>query len=50
MILNGKKNVSKSDEELIKNHDEDSNRGYIFEVAVEYPKIYIICIAIYHSY
>ena len=33
-----KKNVSKFDEEFIKNHDEDSNRGYIFEVDVEYPK------------
>ena len=37
MILNGK-NVSKFDEEFIKNYDEESNKGYIFEVDVEYPK------------
>ena len=36
MVLDGK-NVSKFDEEFIKNYD-DSNRGYIFEVAIEYPK------------
>ena len=27
-----KKNVSKFDEEFIKSYDEDSNKGYIFEV------------------
>ena len=27
-----KKNVSKFDEEFIKGYDEDSNKGYIFEV------------------
>ena len=32
------KNVSKFDEEFIKNYDEDSNKGYILEVDVEYPK------------
>ena len=32
------KNVSKFDEEFIKNYDEDRNKGYIFEVDVEYPK------------
>ena len=37
MVLDGK-NVSKFDEEFIKNYDEDSNTGYIFEVAIEYPK------------
>ena len=36
MVLDGK-NVSKFDEEFIKNYDEDSNTGYIFEVAIEYP-------------
>ena len=33
-----KKNVSKFDEDFIKNHDEDSNKGYILEVNNEYPK------------
>ena len=28
----------KFNEEFIKNYDEDSNKGYIFEVDVEYPK------------
>ena len=32
------KNVSKIDEDFIKNHDEDSDKGYILEVDVEYPK------------
>ena len=32
------KNVSKFNEEFIKNYDEDSNKGHIFEVYVEYPK------------
>ena len=38
MALNEKKNVSKFDEDFIKNHDEDSNKGYILEVNNEYPK------------
>ena len=29
---------SKFDEEFIKNYDEDSNKGYILEVDVKYPK------------
>ena len=33
-----KNNVSKFDEDFIKNYDEDSNKGYILEVDVEYPK------------
>ena len=37
MVLNGK-NVSKLNEEFIKNYDEDSNKGYILEVDVEYLK------------
>ena len=32
------KNVSKFDEDFLKNYDEDSNKGYILEVDVEYPK------------
>ena len=30
--------VSKIDEDLIKNYDEDSDKGHILEVDVEYPK------------
>ena len=37
MVLN-EKNVSKFNGELIKNYDEDSNKGYILEVDVEYPE------------
>ena len=32
------KDVSKIDEDFIKNYDEDSDKGYILEVDVEYPK------------
>ena len=32
------KNMLKFDEEFIKNYDEDSDKGYILEVNVEYPK------------
>ena len=32
------KDMSKIDEDFIKNYDKDSNKGYIFEVDVEYPK------------
>ena len=32
------KNVSKFDEDFIKIYDEDSTKGYIPEVDVEYPK------------
>ena len=32
------KKLSKFDEEFIKRYDEDSNKGYILEVDVEYPK------------
>ena len=38
MVLNGKKNLLKFKEDFIKNYDEDSDKGYIFEVDVEYPK------------
>ena len=31
-----KKYVSKFDEDFIKNYDEDSNKGYIFKVDVEF--------------
>ena len=32
------KDLFKIDEDFIKNYDEDSNKRYIFEVDVEYPK------------
>ena len=31
-------NLSMSTEEFIKNYDEDSDKGYILDVDVEYPK------------
>ena len=31
-------NVSEIDEDVIKNYDEDSEKGYILEVDVKYPK------------
>ena len=33
-----KKNMLKFNEDLVKNYDEDNNKGYIFEVNVEYPQ------------
>ena len=32
------KNLSKFDEDFLTNYDEDSNKGDILEVGVEYPK------------
>ena len=32
------KNVSKIDEDFIKNYDEDSDRGYIFDADIDYPR------------
>ena len=32
------KNISKFDTYFIKNYDEDSDKGFILEVDVEYPK------------
>ena len=37
MVLNGK-TISKFNEDFIKIYDEDSDKGYILEVDVEYPK------------
>ena len=31
-------NVSRFDEELIKNYDENSNKRYILDVTIDYPK------------
>ena len=33
-----KKNILKFNEDFIKSYDEDSDKGYIFEVDVKYPK------------
>ena len=44
------KDLSKIDEDFIKNYDKDSDKGYILEVDVKYLIIYMICIVIYHSY
>ena len=33
-----KKNILKFNEDFTKNYDEDSNKGYIFEADVEYPR------------
>ena len=38
------KDLSKIDETFIKNYDEDSDKGYILEVDVKYPK------NVHHSY
>ena len=32
------KNTSQFNENFIKNYDEDSDKGYIFEVDLKYPK------------
>ena len=37
-VLNGKKNMSKFTKVFIKNYDEDSDKGHILEVDVEYGK------------
>ena len=42
--------VSKFNENFKKNYDENSNKRYILEVDVEYPKIFIIYIATHHFY
>ena len=44
------KDLSKIDEDFIKNYDENSEKGYILEVSVEILKTCMICIVIYRSY
>ena len=43
-----KKYTSKFNKSFIKNYNEYSNKRYIFEADVEYPKIYMIYIISYH--
>ena len=38
MVLNVKKNIQKFNEDFIKSYNEDSNKGRILEVDVEYPE------------
>ena len=38
MVLSGKKNMLKFTKEFIKNYDEDSDKGYIFDIDLKYPK------------
>ena len=45
-----KQNMLKFNEDFIKNCDEDSDKGYIFEIVVEYPKHLHDLHSIYHSY
>ena len=42
------KNVSKIDEDFIKSYDKDSD--IYLKQMLNIPKIYMICLAIYHSY
>ena len=44
------KNVSKIDEEYIKNDDENGDIGSFLKVDIEYPKELHIYIVIYHFY
>ena len=39
--------LPKIDKNFIKNYNKDSDKGYILEVDVKYPKMYIMSIAIY---
>ena len=38
MVLNWVEELSEFNEHFIKNYDENSNKGYVLEVDVEYPK------------
>ena len=44
------KKLSEFNVRFIKNYDENNDKGYVFEVDVEYPKIYLIFIVIYNFY
>ena len=38
MVLNGKKNIDTFNGKFIKDYDADSDKGYILEVDIKYPK------------
>ena len=38
MVLNGKNDLSRFNENFIKNYNENSDVGYFLEVDIEYPK------------
>ena len=38
MVLNGTKYTLKFNKDVIRNYDEDTDKGYILEADVEYPK------------
>ena len=42
--------LSQFEEDFIKSYDENCDKAYFPEVDVEYPKIYLIFIEIYHFY
>ena len=44
------KNISKFNEEFIKNYDEDCDKGYIFEADIKYPKMLHNLHMTYHFY
>ena len=45
-----KDDLLKFDEKFIKNDDENSGKGYVLDVDVKYPKIFVSYIVIYHCY
>ena len=53
LLVNGfkwKKNVSKFDEDFIKNYDEDSNKDIFLKKMLNIQKLYLVCIGIDPSY
>ena len=51
MVLNGKNDLSRFNENFIKNYNENSDVGYFLEVDIEYPKQLWSChIKTYHFY
>ena len=49
--VNGFKWVNNEiNEEFIKNYDENSDKGYVLEADIKYPRKFMIYIVIYHFY
>ena len=42
--------ISKIDEEFVKDYDKNNNKGYILDVDIDYPNNYKISIVIFHFY